>query len=39
MEKNDVNRDKAIDILKMYGYTKFPQVAKTKSPPFLKGKK
>ena len=39
MEKNDVNRDKAIDILKMYGYTKFPQTEKTKSPPFLKGKK
>ena len=39
MEKNNVNRNKAIDILKMYGYTQFPQASKTKSPPFLKGKK
>jgi NACalpha-BTF3-like transcription factor len=39
MEKNNVNRNKAIDILKMYGYIKFPQTEKTKSPPFLKGKK
>jgi len=39
MEKNDVNRDKAIDILKMYGYTQFPQVKKPTGPTFLKGKK
>ena len=39
LEKNNVNRNKAIDILKMYGYTQFPQASKTQSPPFLKGKK
>ena len=39
MEKNNVNRNKAIDILKMYGYTQFPQVKKPTGPTFLKGKK
>ena len=39
MEKNDVNRNRAIDILKMYGYTQFPQVKKPTGPTFLKGKK
>ena len=41
MDKNNVNRNRAIEILQMYGYTQFPQVTKTetKAPPFLKGKK
>ena len=38
MEKNNVNRNKAIDILKMYGYTQFPKIEK-KGLPFLKGNK
>jgi len=41
MDKNNVDRNRAIEILQMYGYTQFPQVKKTetKAPPFLKGKK
>ena len=39
MEKNNVNRNRAIDILKMYGYTQFPQTEKAKGPTFLKGNK
>ena len=41
MDKNNVDRNRAIEILQMYGYTQFPQVTKTetKAPPFLKGKK
>tara|TARA_R100000654_G_scaffold19979_5_gene40486 strand:+ start:2487 stop:3803 length:1317 start_codon:yes stop_codon:yes gene_type:complete len=41
MDKNNVDRNRAIEILQMYGYTQFPQVTKTetKTPPFLKGKK
>jgi len=38
MEKNDVNRSRAIDILKLYGYTQFPKIEK-KGLPFLKGNK
>jgi len=38
MEKNDVNRIRAIDILKLYGYTQFPKIEK-KGLPFLKGNK
>ena len=38
MEKNNVNRSRAIDILKLYGYTQFPKIEK-KGLPFLKGNK
>jgi len=38
MEKNDVNRSRAIDILKLYGYTQFPKIERT-GPTFLKGNK
>ena len=38
MEKNNVDRSRAIDILKLYGYTQFPKIEK-KGLPFLKGNK
>ena len=38
MEKNNVDRSRAIDILKLYGYTQFPKIERT-GPTFLKGNK
>ena len=37
MEKNDVDRNRAIEILQMYGYTQFPDKPKSKGLPFSPG--
>tara|TARA_R100001591_G_scaffold32674_1_gene43645 strand:- start:251 stop:1510 length:1260 start_codon:yes stop_codon:yes gene_type:complete len=39
MEKNDVDRNRAIEILQMYGYTQFPTRKSNVGVPFLPGKK
>jgi len=40
MDKNNVDRNRAIEIMQMYGYTQFPDKPKkeTQAPPFLKGR-
>ena len=38
MDKNNVDRNRAIEIMQMYGYTQFPSPPKSKAPPFLKGR-
>jgi len=37
MEKNDVDRNRAIEILQMYGHTQFPDKPKSKGLPFSPG--
>jgi len=39
MEKNNVDRNRAIEILQMYGYTQFPTRESNVGVPFLAGKK
>ena len=41
MDKNNVDRNRAIEIMQMYGYTQFPDKPKTErtGPTFLKGNK